>query len=62
MYIKASFSIEEFEACDSAIAECESFTSILGLEHCSQSGELPRSGCECVGTLLPVLRQIHHQS
>jgi len=28
MYIKASFSIEEFETYDSAIAECESFTSM----------------------------------
>ena len=28
MYAKASFSIEEFEACDSAMAECDSLTSM----------------------------------
>jgi len=54
MYVKASFSTEEFEACDFAMAECASrLLQCPRLQHCTLLGLLYQSEYEYAGTLLP---------
>jgi len=51
MYTKVSFSTEEFEVCDSAMAEYASLTSVPWARCCSPLGLLYQSECGYAGTL-----------
>jgi len=52
MYAKASFSTEEFEACDSAMAVCALLTSMPRVRTCSPLGLLYQSEYGYARTLL----------